>query len=260
MSLVGSGIDLLKNLAEKVNLSQFAPFMSRLQRRSGGFDQAGRLYLDLFQEYGGLEPGGAVLDIGCGPGRMANQMTEFIDSTGSYCGIDVVKSCVRHCNREFGSGRSNFHFSHMDVYNGRYNKRGKLLASEYEFPYPDASFDFIILISVFTHMLEKDTSHYISEISRLLAPSGRAFMTFFLLDEERAASISRGESRFKYPEGTCYVQRSGQPEFAVAYPVTAITDLLAQSGLDVLGQVNYGSWNGERSGLEFQDIVVAAKA
>lgn len=260
MSVVGSGIDLLRNIAEKVNLSQFVPYMPRLQRQAGRFEQAGLLYLDLFREYGGLKPGDAVLDIGCGPGRMANQMIEFIDSTGSYHGLDVVKSCITQCDRELAAGRPNFHFAHMDVYNGRYNKRGKRLASEYRFPYPDTSFDFIILMSVFTHMLEEDTAHYISEVGRLLAPGGRGFMTFFLLDEERRASISEGNSRFKHPEGGCYVQRSGQPEFAVAYPVTTITDLLVQNDLKILGQVNYGSWDGKRSGLEFQDIVISMKS
>lgn len=259
MAIKGSGFDSLRNLVARMYLSRFVPFMAGLQSKSGRFKSVGSAYLDLFREYGGLKPSEAVLDIGCGTGRMTTQMTDFLDSEGSYCGLDVAKRCIRRCEREFAASRPNFHFAHLDVYNGRYNRRGTTPASEYRFPFPDATFDFIILISVFTHMLEKDTVNYFSEIGRLLAPGGRAFMTFFLLDEERAASISKGESRFKYPKGRCYVQQEQQPEFAVAYPVNLIAELLAQNNLNILDQPHLGSWDGRQSGLEYQDVAIAVK-
>src|SRR3954454_3335822 len=66
--------------------------------------------------------------------------------------------------------------------------------SEYVFPYPNATFDFVFLTSVFTHMLPTDMEHYVSEIVRVLKPNGRSLCTFLLLNDESMRFMNAGFS------------------------------------------------------------------
>ena len=46
----------------------------------GDFEQIGREYLGHFKELGGLRPDSRVLDIGCGIGRMAIPLMDYLDN------------------------------------------------------------------------------------------------------------------------------------------------------------------------------------
>src|SRR5215213_3783812 len=102
-------------------------------------DPAGERYLDVFIEHGGLKPGHAVLEPGCGTGRMAKALTGFLSADGSYDGFDVVAKAIMKCEREIASGHPNFRFRHVDVRNRAYNRKGKLDPESFPFPYRDES-------------------------------------------------------------------------------------------------------------------------
>ncbi|WP_374047825.1 methyltransferase domain-containing protein [Mangrovimonas sp. YM274] len=89
-------------------------------------------------------------------------------------------------------------FKHIDVYNERYDPQGKVLASDFKFPFEANSFDFVFLTSVFTHMFEKYLENYLIEIRRILKPNGRCLFTFFLLNEEAEKRVSKGKSAFTF--------------------------------------------------------------
>jgi len=74
---------------------------------------------------------------------------------GQYDGIDVSKSSIRWCHSTLSRRFSNFRFRHADVFNREYNPAGRLPAGEYVLPFEDRRFDFILLTSVFTHMLPR---------------------------------------------------------------------------------------------------------
>ena len=156
------------------------------------FRRAGELYLRWFVELGSLTPDEAVLEPGCGTGRMAEPLTRYLGPTGSYDGFDVVSTAIDWCESNIASKHPNFHFRHVDVLNRHYNPEGRLDPEAFEFPYPDEAFDFAFLTSVFTHMRPPEMRHYLGEIRRVLRPGGRCLMTFFLLNEE---SLERGSRR-----------------------------------------------------------------
>ncbi len=54
----------------------------------------GRRYLSAFVDLGGLQPDHAVLEPGCGTGRMAEPLTGYLGEAGSYDGFDVVAEAV----------------------------------------------------------------------------------------------------------------------------------------------------------------------
>ena len=65
----------------------------------------------------GLTPDEAVLEPGCGAGRIAEPLTRYLSEDGSYDGFDVVAEAIESCKRGIASRHPNFHFRHVDVFN-----------------------------------------------------------------------------------------------------------------------------------------------
>jgi SAM-dependent methyltransferase len=225
------------------------------------FAATGDEFLGYFIELGGLQPSQAVLDIGCGIGRMARPLTGYLDASGSYEGFDVNREGIGWCRRRYARHR-NFHFQVADLYNRRYNPSGAQKAIDYRFPYEDDRFDFVILTSVLTHLLEDEAEHYLAETARVLKPGGRSLATFFLLDEESRELIAAGRSGLEFlePEGHVSVLSDDMPEEAVAYDEGWVYERVATHGLRVLEPTRPGSWCGREDATSFQDLVVLEKS
>lgn len=227
----------------------------------GDFEKVGREYLGYFQDLAGLKPDEDVLDVGSGIGRLAVPLTGYL-SDGTYTGFDIIESSVKWCRKRIGSRFPNFTFDHVDVFNQHYNPKGKLKASEFDFPYADESFDFVFLISVFTHLLPDDTRNYLSEVARVLRPGGRCLITYTLWNDVAAEMTAQGKARLRYIyefDGYRSVE-SDEPETSIAYYEDDMRALYAQNGLEISEPIAYGRWTRRRPrGLAFQDIVVAYK-
>lgn len=61
----------------------------------------------------GLLPHHRVLDIGCGAGRFAVALAQYLDEKGSYVGIDVDRHSIHLCRRYIGSQLSAYQFSQV---------------------------------------------------------------------------------------------------------------------------------------------------
>lgn len=229
---------------------------SRLQHvGDGDFETVGNNHLTHFQRLCALTPEDRVLDIGSGTGRIARPLAGFLRG-GRYCGIEIVKDSVAWCQQAY-SQYPNIEFRHADVRNGVYNPNGRFAATEYRFPFDDRTFTFAVLTSVFTHMLPGEVQHYLAELSRVLAPGGRVFATFFLLDEAARESIARGASSMTFPHAGrgCWLLRADAPEAAVAFEESQVIEMCEGAGLPV-ASLHHGSWSGRAEGLDWQDIVI----
>jgi SAM-dependent methyltransferase len=224
------------------------------------FVETGDEFLGQFVELGGLQPGHKVLDVGCGIGRMARPLTGYLTREGSYDGFDVNRDAVGWCRRRYAR-HANFRFRVADLYNRRYNRGGAHAASEYRFPYEDERFDFAIVASVMTHLLEADAEHYLAEVQRVLKPGGRALTTWFLLEHDSRRRIAAGESGLAFldPENHVAVVSEDVPEEAVAYDEGWVYDHVREVGLAIVEPVHPGSWCGREDARSFQDIVVVEK-
>jgi SAM-dependent methyltransferase len=129
----------------------------------GDFAKIGNDMVQSFIKFQGLQPWHRVLDIGSGIGRVAVPLTRFLNERGSYEGMDVWEIGVKWCTRNIHKRYKNFRFHCIDIYNSFYNPTGERLSRNYTFPFGNDEFDFIVLTSVFTHMLEEDVERYITE-------------------------------------------------------------------------------------------------
>lgn len=227
----------------------------------GDFKEIGDGFFKLFVDYGHLKPEHKVLDIGCGLGRMARPLTQYLANGGEYWGIDIVKDAINWCNEKYSPRYPNFHFQVSDIYNKAYNPLGQYQAAEYKFPYEDASFDFVFLTSVFTHMFLPDVQNYLTEISRMTKSGGITFITFFILETEALINIILNKSSLKFEyelEGGLTISED-IPESAVAYQPELIRSLYNNSHFTIEEPIHYGAWSGRENGLSYQDIIIARK-
>jgi glycosyltransferase involved in cell wall biosynthesis len=98
----------------------------------GDFKAIGEEFVQYFIELCGLKPNERILDVGSGIGRMAIPLTNYLDKNGSYEGLDIVKTEIDWCRKNISSIYPNFQFLLTDIYNKRYNIRGKYIAAEYK--------------------------------------------------------------------------------------------------------------------------------
>lgn len=226
---------------------------------NGDNEHIAKEFLNHFIEKGNLKPTDQVLEVGSGFGRMAIPLTRFLTKEGRYDGLEIIKDGINWCQSKFTPKYSNFRFQHIDVYNERYNPKGKYKASEYVFPFADESFDFVFLTSVFTHMFLEDIDNYLSEVRRVLKKGGTCFITYFILDPIALQYIANGlgSFSFKHQMNGCYVEDLEQPEYAIAYIDSHIQTLYKKLGLQIIKPIHYGNWDGRGDYLSFQDIIVA---
>jgi len=220
---------------------------------SHDFKVVGDEFADHFKSLGKLQPNDRVLDIGSGIGRMAIPLTNYL-TDGAYEGFDIDKRGVAWCQQNVTTKYPNFKFQYVDLYNKFYNAGGQIQSSEFEFPYPDNSFDFVFATSVFTHLLPQDAEHYLNEIKRVLAPNGRAFLTWFVLDKDSQKLMKTGKSNADFAHqyvgaDFCFYSHLNNPEAEIAY-----TKPWLESQMEDF-QFYPGSWCG-RAGTSYQDILV----
>jgi SAM-dependent methyltransferase len=96
--------------------------------------------------------GGDWLDFGCGCGRLARYLIEA-GAARTYAGVDVDARQIAWAARHLAG---NF----------------TVMRPEPPLGFPDASFDVVLAISIFTHFSEEEQFAWLSELRRLLRPGG----------------------------------------------------------------------------------------
>ena len=225
------------------------------------FKENGEAFLKYYINLCQLRPDEAILDVGCGIGRKSIPLTRYLDQTGHYEGFDAARTGIDWCRDHVSMSYPNFNFQHADVFNGRYNPKGKIRDSQYRFPYESGSFDVAVAASVFTHMLPGGMRNYVSEIARVLRTGGRGLLTFFLRNDESRALLEARKSvlDFRYEMGVFRSTSLKTPEDAVRYDESFVRDLIETYQLAIREPIYYGRWSGRKDFLNFQDIIISRK-
>ncbi|HEV8659768.1 MAG TPA: methyltransferase domain-containing protein [Thermoanaerobaculia bacterium] len=225
---------------------------------AGDFRAVGKHLLDLTLSRGRITTHSRILDIGCGVGRLALPLTEYLRH-GQYEGFDVVWRAIRWCKQHISRTHQNFHFQYVALRNPEYSSRGRS-AAEFTFPYQDDTFDCAVAFSVFTHLALNEITNYIREAQRVLVPGGRLVFSCFLLNQESEAALpSLPEMyRFPYRDGpVCFTDATNRG-LAVAIEEATLRCILHDVGFrDCV--VEYGGWYGREPNPSFQDLVTCVK-
>jgi SAM-dependent methyltransferase len=254
-----------------IRLEDFVPPQELFPARANYAEVARNLF-NVLVTGASVLPGERVLDVGCGTGRVAVPLAEYLGETGSYEGFDNSAARIDWCNERIAPLHPRFRFQTLDVYSSLYNPDGALKGDEVVFPYEPDEFDVVFLFSVFTHMLGDDVAHYLTEIARVLRPGGRALISWILLNEEsrraleeqsadrRDPSQNAHDAAFGHRIGPAFVSAPKAVEAVVAFEEVWALARYADAGLTVQRPIHYGSWYGREGTLMNQDVVLARKA
>ena len=97
-----------------------------------------------------------VLDVGCGIGYGANELST---KASAVVAIDFWKEGIYYCHQNYGKNLS------------------PVIASAIKLPFKDNSFDLVVSFQVIEHITPKQVVTYLNEIKRVLRPGGTFIVT-----------------------------------------------------------------------------------
>jgi SAM-dependent methyltransferase len=218
-------------------------------------------YLTLLTD---LRRDSVVLELGCGHGRTARGLLQYLRSPGQYRGLDVDPVRLADAQSRLQARFPNFQFVRADVYNRQYNPDGKVTSENYVFPFGDATFDVIYAASLFSHLLPAETENYFRQSARVLKPGGRCLFSCFLLDDYQGAGTTISpQYEFEHPlpgfEGVA-VKFADLPDAVIGYRRAVIAELARKAGLSI-ANVFPGLWtNATPWAVNEQDLVLFTRA
>lgn len=226
------------------------------------FYASGAKFAETLELWGGLRPGDRVLDIGCGPGRMAIGIGERFGWNNSLVGFDVIEVDVQVCRDHITSVHSKFQFHHINVWNSHYNPGGDVQDRDVVFPAESGSIGFALATSVFTHMFREGVTRYLNEAYRVLEPGGRLLTTWFAVTE---AALKHEGRRFRFAHrhtDGCYFEKPHRPEDVVGFAYQDIMDMVTGAGFQSIAFYQ-GGWSRTATSIpkprHNQDVLVCLK-
>jgi ubiquinone/menaquinone biosynthesis C-methylase UbiE len=146
------------------NFTAALPVEEAMAKSVGGggreaFESIGKQELELLVEFG-FRDGHALVDIGCGSGRLSAQISRRFGTAISYLGTDVVPELLAHAKANASSA---YKF---------------VLIEECVIPAADNSADFVAAFSVLTHLRRRDIGRYLMEAHRVLRPGGKLMCSY----------------------------------------------------------------------------------
>ncbi|HUT04255.1 MAG TPA: methyltransferase domain-containing protein, partial [bacterium] len=128
-------------------------------RHSDTWDNVGQREVDLLNSTG-LQPHHFLVDIGCGCGRLAHALGDYLAEAGKYLGFDIVEETLE-------VGRS--------VSDPSYEFR---LIPDFTIDVPDNTADFVMFASVLTHLIDYECYRYLLEAKRIIKLDGKIVVSF----------------------------------------------------------------------------------
>jgi len=123
-----------------------------------------------------IQPGEAVLDVGCGTGTLAIEVQQRVGATGRVVGVDPGT---------------------QQIARARYKTARRNLPIEFQvgviehLPYPDQTFDVVLSTIMMHHLGDGLKRQGLAEISRVLKQGGRLVIADFKRPEERQPGPAR---------------------------------------------------------------------
>lgn len=131
----------------------------------GMWEEIGHLQFEFLQKRGML-PGHRFLDVGCGCLRGGIHFVQYLN-VGNYYGLDINPSLIEAGKMELASVNC-------------LDKNPNLLVNDkFEFSRFGVKFDFVLALSVFTHLFMNHIERCLVEVKKVLEPQGVFYATFF---------------------------------------------------------------------------------
>jgi ubiquinone/menaquinone biosynthesis C-methylase UbiE len=123
-----------------------------------------------------IQPGDAVLDVGCGTGTLAMKVARRVGVTGRVAGVDPGAE-------QIARARSKAARCHMPI--------DFQIGVIEQIPFPDQTFDVVLSTLMMHHLPNGVKRQGLAEIARVLKPGGRLVIADFKRKQERVGQAAR---------------------------------------------------------------------
>lgn len=177
--------ELVRSLKEQYSVDE-AMRRAIGARSEESFIKSGQVASDVVL-YAGAKDGDAVLDFGCGVGRVSVPLSEKI-RISQFLGTDIVQDLV-----DYAAEKSPPHFDYK-------------MHRELSIPTSDDVFDIAYAFSVFTHLLQTECYKYLVDIQRVLKPGGTLVASF--LEFAKNSHWEVFQASFNAPHLNIFIERN----------------------------------------------------
>jgi ubiquinone/menaquinone biosynthesis C-methylase UbiE len=158
---------------EMRRLKMLHPYDTAMKLAVGGqFDAIGILERETLI-YFGLKKNDYLIDVGCGSGRLALPLSDYL--SGRYLGIDIIREMLEYARKKVC--RPDWRFE---------------VAEGLTIPEQDGSADMVCFFSVFTHLLHEQSYLYLQDAKRVLKSGGKIVFSFLDLSVRQHWSVFEG--------------------------------------------------------------------
>jgi len=209
-------------------------------------------------------PNATIADIGCGPGRIAMLIAPALSDNGSYHGFDTWSEGITWATENITSHYPNFVFKTLSDTPTESGYRADFF---HRIDLDDNSCDLVLATSLFTHLRYNAVVSYIKEIYRIMKKGARAYLTFFIYDEE-SCQIAKHIHARAFPDKDLESDEYGfytiHGGYADSYfKEKTVLDLVLEIGY-TLHIKKFGFWRGDKYKEErwpggYQDLFILGK-
>ena len=139
----------------------------------GLWNELGRLQFEFLRDVGGLRPEMYLLDLGCGCFRGGVHLIPYL-CPGHYYGLDANQSLLE-AGLTIELPKAGLSLSRDHV----------LVRDDFDARSFSVNFDRVLAVSVWTHLPLNHIQRSLDEVSRVLAPGGILYASFFLCPEDQ---------------------------------------------------------------------------
>lgn len=214
----------------------------------------------------GLEPRSAILDYGCGLGRLAFAANHFLAEDGAYFGYEPNQSALAFLKKAYAE-RKNFHFT-GDVLRRDEDyvaierkdiRTGGIAAEAVDLnKFVDRPLDVQWSHSVFTHMWADPIIQVLRTVRELLGPNGVCVNTWLCVDDFAAYVLRCGMADRALPHRVNGVLTYSEtnPLVCTGYELSAVREIYGRAGHRI-EDILWGSWSGRENNVTYQDIIIS---
>jgi SAM-dependent methyltransferase len=225
---------------------------------SSTFNESGQALVNFLITLCNLSSGKRILDIGCGTGRLISPLINIINPA-LYHGLEINSRYLNICREKHKTCK----FTHLDLKHDEYNPSGTIDPYEFEYPYPDRSFDVICAFGVYNHNRTKAIMQSLRSVSRLLKPKAIFICTILLLNQNSMTLINNGKTNkpfvLKHKSDDGWAQFDHRPLLNIATSEMAVRRVCIQSRMMLSEPIRYGHWISHPHALNTHDVLVAVK-
>lgn len=227
-------------------------------------DRACRQELPFFMKHG-LKPGCAILDYGCGLGRIGYAASKYLTPDGAYFGYEPQEGARAFLKKAY-SHLPNFHFDGKPLrleedyvaYVQHQRRTGGASGTEVDLSFVRRPIDIQYTSSVFTHMYEDAIVEVLKQINPLMAPTGICINTWLCIDDFAAYILRCGlaDRTFPHKFGNMFAVSKESPLESVGYSLNTIRNIYDRASQDVI-EILWGEWSGRKNEVTYIDTILS---